>query len=180
MPPRHWLHPQTVPRGFLRLYILTQLAQGPRSGYDVIQTIEEKTEGAWRPGPGTVYPLLKSLEREGLIGAVGTGRGRRRGASRAYSLTRKGRKRLDEVAKMIAGAGRKEAVMGRLLADLLPADVFVQMMVRRFREGGEAFRQKLAEIPQAERTRLLQELRLVFASQLDWVDSQLASLPKSV
>ena len=177
MPPQHWLHPQTVPRGFLRLYILMLLAKEPHSGYSVIQTIEEKTEGAWRPGPGTMYPRLKSLVKEGLVRAAGQdGRGKARGKSKTYSLTPKGRRRLDEVKRLIAGAGRKEAVMGRLFSDLLPGELFVRLMVRRFREGAEVFRRKVSEVPAGERRQLLQELRLVFASQVEWVDTELASI----
>ena len=68
--PKKWMHPQTVPRGFLRLYILTLLANGPETGYSIMQKIEERTEGAWRPGPGTMYPLLKGLASDGLARAV--------------------------------------------------------------------------------------------------------------
>jgi DNA-binding PadR family transcriptional regulator len=173
MPPlRHWLHPQTVPRGFLRLYILTLLSSGPRSGYSIIQRIDERTEGAWKPGAGTMYPLLKGLLKEGLV-KVTTSKGR--GGIKTYALTPKGRRELEETRRLIAGAGKKEPVMARLFSELLPGSVFVPMMVRRFRDGAEALRLKASEIPVEERDLLLRELRFVLASQIDWIDSQLSS-----
>lgn len=166
---RHWLHPQTVPRGFLRLYILTLLSHGPQTGYSIIQTIDEKTEGAWKPGAGTMYPLLKSLLKEGLVKISGGSRG----VSKVYALSPKGKRNLDDARRMIAGVGRKEPVMGRLFAELLPGSVFIHMMVRRWRDGVEVFRLKVAEVPEEERVPLLEELRVVLKSQLDWIDSQI-------
>ena len=173
----HWLHPQTVPRGFLRLYILTTLSRGPESGYSIMRMIDERTEGAWRPGAGTMYPLLKSLLREGL---VRTSREGGRGVSRSYALTPKGRRELEEARRQIAGAGRKEPVMGKLFSDILPGSVIVPAMLRRIKDGSEFFRLKLAEMPEDERTPLLKELRLILASNVDWIDSQLgAARPSS-
>ncbi len=36
-------------------------------GYEMIQELEERTEGMWRPSPGSVYPTLSLLEDEGLV-----------------------------------------------------------------------------------------------------------------
>ena len=50
--------------------LLAVLVEEPGHGYDVIQRLEEKTGGSWRPSPGSVYPTLQLLEDEGLA-AVG-------------------------------------------------------------------------------------------------------------
>ena len=71
---KKWIHPQAVPRGILRLYILSMLSKREETGYSIMRTIEDKTEGAWRPGPGTVYPLLRSLLKEGLLEKAAAGR----------------------------------------------------------------------------------------------------------
>jgi DNA-binding PadR family transcriptional regulator len=47
--------------------VLTLLAEQPRHGYEIIQEIRERTDNAWRPSPGSVYPTLQQLEDEGLI-----------------------------------------------------------------------------------------------------------------
>jgi DNA-binding PadR family transcriptional regulator len=56
-----------VRRGDVRVAILAVLAEEPLNGYQVIQQISERTDGAWRPSPGSVYPTISQLEDEGLI-----------------------------------------------------------------------------------------------------------------
>ncbi len=40
------------------------------NGYQVIQQIAERSNGAWRPSPGSVYPTIQQLEDEGLVQTV--------------------------------------------------------------------------------------------------------------
>ncbi len=54
-------------RGDIRTAALLLLAEEPRNGYQIMQEVEERSEGAWRPSPGSVYPALQQLEDEGLI-----------------------------------------------------------------------------------------------------------------
>src|SRR5207245_10698959 len=54
-------------RGDFRTAALLLLAEEPRNGYQLMQEVEERSEGAWRPSPGSVYPALAQLEDEGLI-----------------------------------------------------------------------------------------------------------------
>src|SRR6202020_290103 len=54
-------------RGDVRLALLRLLAEQPANGYQLMQTIEERSDGLWRPSPGSVYPTLAQLEDEGLI-----------------------------------------------------------------------------------------------------------------
>jgi DNA-binding PadR family transcriptional regulator len=46
---------------------LLLLAEGPLNGYQIMQAIEERSDGLWRPSPGSVYPALAQLEDEGLV-----------------------------------------------------------------------------------------------------------------
>ena len=54
-------------RGDIRLAVLALVAEQPRHGYEIIQEIAERTGGAWRPSPGSVYPTLSQLQDEGLV-----------------------------------------------------------------------------------------------------------------
>lgn len=54
-------------RGDVRTAALLLLAEEPRNGYQIMQELEERTDGAWRPSAGSVYPALQLLEDEGLI-----------------------------------------------------------------------------------------------------------------
>jgi DNA-binding PadR family transcriptional regulator len=65
--------------------ILAVLADGARNGYQIIQEISERSAGAWKPSPGSVYPTLQQLEDEGLVSAD------RPEGRRTFDLTDEGR-----------------------------------------------------------------------------------------
>lgn len=54
-------------RGDIRTAALLLLTEEPRNGYQIMQEVEQRSEGVWRPSPGSVYPALQQLEDEGLI-----------------------------------------------------------------------------------------------------------------
>ncbi len=54
-------------RGDIRTAALLLLAEEPRNGYQIMQEVQERSDGAWSPSPGSVYPALQQLEDEGLI-----------------------------------------------------------------------------------------------------------------
>jgi DNA-binding PadR family transcriptional regulator len=54
-------------RGNVRAAILALLAERPMHGYEMIQELESRTGGVWRPSPGSVYPTLQLLEDENLV-----------------------------------------------------------------------------------------------------------------
>jgi DNA-binding PadR family transcriptional regulator len=56
-------------RGNVRAALLALLVERPMHGYEMIQELETRTGGIWRPSPGSVYPTLQLLEDEGLIKA---------------------------------------------------------------------------------------------------------------
>lgn len=65
-----------VKRGDVRAGILILLGEAPRNGYQIIQELEQRSGGAWRPSPGSVYPALQQLEDEGLVQQTPSGTGR--------------------------------------------------------------------------------------------------------
>jgi len=82
-------------RGDVRAAILALLAEEPRNGYQLMQELNERTQGVWRPSPGAVYPALSLLEDEGLIKAEESD------GSRVFALTDAGRKHVEENAETI-------------------------------------------------------------------------------
>jgi DNA-binding PadR family transcriptional regulator len=54
-------------RGDVRLAVLRLLAEEPSNGYQLMQAIEQRSDGRWRPSPGSMYPTLAQLEDEGFI-----------------------------------------------------------------------------------------------------------------
>ncbi|MEU6987401.1 PadR family transcriptional regulator [Streptomyces sp. NPDC046324] len=72
-------------RGDVRASILTLLKDRPMHGYEMIQEIGERSGGAWKPSPGSVYPTLQLLEDEGLITSESEG------GKKLFTLTDAGR-----------------------------------------------------------------------------------------
>ncbi|MDG7011192.1 MAG: PadR family transcriptional regulator [Nitrososphaerota archaeon] len=164
---RRWLHPQAVPRGFLRLYILAQLTRGPETGYSIMQRIDDRTDGAWKPGPGTMYPLLKGLVSDGLAKTTDE-RGRK-----SYEISSKGREELARMRAGLSNIGRRERVIGRLFSDILSPSVMVPAMVTRYKDGFELFRKMAAKLPKQESEVYLKDVRLFMEAQTKWIDSEL-------
>src|ERR1700733_3983912 len=79
-------------RGDVRAAVLALLAEKAMHGYQIIQEIEERSGGAWKPSPGSVYPTLQLLSDEGLIAATESN------GRKTYSLTDEGRKLADASA----------------------------------------------------------------------------------
>ena len=79
-------------RGDVRLAVLRLLAEEPRNGYQLMQVIEERSGGQWKPSPGSMYPTLSQLEDEGLIRSVQAEGGRR------FEITDAGRTDLESRA----------------------------------------------------------------------------------
>jgi DNA-binding PadR family transcriptional regulator len=83
-------------RGDVRSAVLALLAEKPMHGYQIIQEIEQRSHGAWKPSPGSVYPTLQQLEDEGLV------RADEQDGRRVYRLTEDGRRVTAEKAQEFA------------------------------------------------------------------------------
>lgn len=83
--------------GELRLVLLKLIADKPRHGYDLIRAIEERTNGAYAPSPGIVYPTLTLLSEMGLIGEQSSD-----GARKQFEITPEGTAHLAENAAEVA------------------------------------------------------------------------------
>src|SRR5215204_1942710 len=85
----HWPHGRgggpRARRGDVRAATLALLAERPMHGYEMIKELEQRTDGAWRPSAGSIYPTLQLLEDEGLI------KGEESEGKRRFSLTDAGR-----------------------------------------------------------------------------------------
>jgi DNA-binding PadR family transcriptional regulator len=80
-------------RGDVRTAALLLLAEEPRNGYQIMQELEERSGGAWRPSAGSIYPALQLLEDEGLI------RSEEIDGRKLLQLTDAGRKLVEERAR---------------------------------------------------------------------------------
>lgn len=80
-------------KGHVDLLLLSVLEDGSAHGYGLVETLRERSEGAFDLAEGTVYPALYRLERRGLVASSWESvAGRRR---RVYRLTGRGRTALE-------------------------------------------------------------------------------------
>ena len=102
---RHWMkHTAIVPKGFIRYQVLELLGEKPMSGSEIMNEIEKKTEGHWKPSPGSIYPLLSWLQDNNYIKELPV----EEGGMKRYTLTDRGENLLAEQRK-IRTKFRKEA-----------------------------------------------------------------------
>ncbi len=104
-PMRRWLqHTAAVPKGFLRYRVLQLLKERPMSGSELTSEIEKETGGRWKPKPGSMYPLLKHLLKDGLTTELPV-----EGGIKRYELTEEGRTFFEED---VSGSGEIRAKLG--------------------------------------------------------------------
>lgn len=77
----------------VRAAVLALLLERPMHGYEIIQELDSRTNGIWRPSPGSIYPTLQLLEDEGLIAPESEG------GRKSYRLTDDGRPEAETAAQ---------------------------------------------------------------------------------
>jgi len=162
-------------------YILHSISVRPRHGYEILQDIDGKTEGAWRPGVGSVYPILKNLLARGYIKADETGSIENR---KVYSITPKGTEMLKQRGDMFTTSFHRWTAMRRLFWDMLdPARVsmmFVEGSRKQFEMAKELLAARRESLSPSEVEYMLREYSLNLERQLDWTQGQLKGLrPRS-
>ncbi len=156
--------------------MLRKISKNPCHGYEILQEIDAKTEGAWRPGAGSIYPILKKLLESGYIQSD-----QKEGADRRiYSITTKGLETLKEDEKMFLFSGQKWMAMRRLFIELIEPDQLVRFLSDgtrgQFEIAQEIIRTKSKEIQPKDLEYLLKEYILTLERQLDWAAQTLAEL----
>jgi DNA-binding PadR family transcriptional regulator len=81
-------HPRAR-RGDIPAAVLALLKEADMHGYQIIQEISDRTDGAWTPSPGSIYPALQLLEDQGMVESTSTS------GKRVFALTEVGRKHAD-------------------------------------------------------------------------------------
>jgi DNA-binding PadR family transcriptional regulator len=82
--------PPRADRGAVRYLILDSIEKQARHGYEIMQAIEERSRGTYRPSPGVVYPTLQLLEE------LGHARVEEADGRKTYAITADGRRDLEE------------------------------------------------------------------------------------
>jgi DNA-binding PadR family transcriptional regulator len=137
-------------RGDVRAAILVLLREEPRNGYQLMQEIEQRSDGVWRPSPGSVYPALQQLEDEGLV-LVRPGDG-----GKAYALTDAGSAHVDEHADELGAPwDAVKGDMGESARELLGAMRQIGMALFQLTHSGTEAQQQAAKQVLADARRAL-------------------------
>lgn len=167
----------------LHFYILHRISLGPTHGYEIAQFIEEKTEGAWRPGAGSIYPILKKLVNEGMIKANSRSKSSET-SQRIYEITPDGAERLREGKDMLANAGRRWSAMRGIFVELMDATQLPTFLVEgsraNFQMSQEIIDSKISKLSKSDAEFTLKEYALNLERQLGWTKAKLEELEKSV
>jgi DNA-binding PadR family transcriptional regulator len=162
----------SAPKGLLRYYILHKIAQKPIHGYEIIQDIDSKTEGAWRPGAGSLYPILKKLVSEGLIKAELEPT--EEATRRVYHITSKGVESLAHAKELFANFQQRFGSLRRLFIELIDpenlATFFVDGSNRQFQMAQEMIESKQNKISPADLEYILKEYTLNLERQMNWAN----------
>lgn len=92
-----------------------------------MREIEVKTEGAWRPGPGAVYPVLQKLAKQGFIAS------RRKSSSAptqvVYEITQAGLGRIADAKRMMKTSTERLSLISSLFVDLMDPEDLVRFVL---------------------------------------------------
>ena len=129
-------------RGDVRAAILVLLEEVSLNGYQIIQELSERSNGAWRPSPGSVYPILQQLEDEKLVAVVASESGR------TFELTDAGRTLVAEQRETLGKPWETAAAgVNGAQTELMVTFKQVVMAVRQVGSAGtDAQRQKATAV----------------------------------
>ncbi|GAB3404653.1 hypothetical protein GCM10027515_16930 [Schumannella luteola] len=125
-------------KGDVRSAIISLLADGPNNGYGLMKAIAEKTDGAWRASPGSVYPTLQQLVDEELIVARGEGRGTE------YELSDAGRAYLAENQEQVDAAWERTPRPTESMQELGESIGKLMGVIGQFHHGASEAQRKAA------------------------------------
>jgi DNA-binding PadR family transcriptional regulator len=167
------------PGRLLGLYALSVMERdGPIYGYSLADRISSRTDGAWRPGAGAIYPALQALVKRGLA------RGALDGRRRVYRITPTGRVLLRRVRRSWMGTGRSGPDLGMLWSEIAGEGDPGQHILRHLRHHLESATTYLERDPEMRagpgtlRAQILSELR-VTESRLEALGSNTARRARS-
>ena len=137
-------------RGDIRTAILVLLGEEPMHGYQIIQEVQERSNGMWQPSPGSIYPKLQALQEEGSVEQL------ERSGKKVFGLTEAGRAALDALPAdkrtpwddLTAGAGPDVVAMQQLFKQMFQA---IQQIARF---GSDAQRDQAKDLLDETRRRL--------------------------
>ena len=141
-----------APRGLLRFLVLRMLTDKPMSGAKIVECIEKETRGRWKPGPGSIYPLLAWLREKGYTKELP----REEAGVKNYVLTEKGKDFFKEQAKLGQRFLKKLEYLAPMLIGVVPFGPNHEKL-RQIKEPAKRFLMALLDLRTVAGDRLTQQ-----------------------
>ncbi|MEM0155334.1 MAG: PadR family transcriptional regulator [Thermoplasmataceae archaeon] len=110
-------------RGTIFFIILTMARDGPVYGNQIANLISERTDGTWKPSPGSIYPALKRLEHRGFIEK------QEENGRVMYSITEKGISLISKIKDRHFERSPMAKLMGKLWIDMLNPEEMTRFII---------------------------------------------------
>lgn len=118
-------------RSGLRGWIIIILGKAPKNGAEIMDEIETMSFGWWRPSPGSLYPALEALVKEGVI---------RKRADGRYELTEAGK---EEFNRFRRGRSTAPENIEEMLTNM---EGYLSYMEEQGREAVAPYRESLKRV----------------------------------
>jgi DNA-binding PadR family transcriptional regulator len=172
----HLSMPQSIPRGLLRHIIPRLLQAKEMTGTEIMQRLRDLSDGEWNPSPGTIYPMLSSMEENGIIEAAST-----EGRSKTYRLTEEGKKQMISMIRHRRGAvGEKTRLGPRLWEQLLDPSERVNFHMHGMSHSIESFESMMDSLDKKQRQQLLRHLEEMATKISSLIDKLKTGVTKNV
>lgn len=155
-------------------------------GYEVITDIESRTEGIWKPGPGSIYPMLESLKNEGLIKPASASKGKKtqtRGTT--LQITEKGKESLAEFRQNVThGITARSRNLFKIFMDLAyPGLGFDEVVLAQRRREIDTLKEVLSDdywntVSDEKRRKFLDAFSKITEEELEIVKKELLTVRK--
>jgi len=166
--------PHAVPRGFLKHYLLKLLSERPMHGYEIMDEVEKRSNGLWRPSAGSIYPTLMWLEDKGLIDEIPSAEKER--GKRAYRITDEGRNTLNESMKHVEEISDRISCLGAFWWDFLRMRVRPRFALRRMEGSLYHLKECVKHIPEEK----LEEMHLTIENIRKGLDDVSREIEKRI
>ncbi|MGC8562316.1 MAG: PadR family transcriptional regulator [Thermoplasmata archaeon] len=129
-------------RGILFFIVLSMANEGPIYGNQVSNIINEKTEGAWKPSAGSIYPILHGMSRKGLI------RKHEKDGKVMYEITDEGRNFVLKIRERHFERSPISRFMGKLWMDSMSPEERTRFILISAQHAADSLVENLKSIKQ--------------------------------
>ena len=176
-----WL--KEAQKGYMRIAVLILLSKKQHHGYEIMKEVKERTVGFWKPTAGSIYPILRSLEKAGYIKGKWFFQKKRK--RKIYQITEEGRLILERaLIKQSQIASSMNTLFGEFAKNVLDMEIESLPMPRiptpfsAFLEDKNKNPEDTPETLEMKRTRI-EHIIKILQNRLQTINKRLAKLERA-